>query len=295
MKINRLEKRLTNLTNLKTHANFYAKAKKAFFLGPKLRRFKKILMKEPYLYFDIGKQERDSAIRFLLDAILRTKVDLGVKDVVDGFDEDVNVYLAHLLFAIALPEYHELAEPYLSNESNDVLQWVQSTDDRTIRYFIFKVNADHLLVHLAIFDDLSMRPRHGIFQRSEKHYTELGRLYYEQASTYHSRIYRKKTGVGDVLSKLARYFDIYSNVLRAVRRDYLHFVTRFRDQAFDRFMQELSRYEKESVKRLKMDHFLDLYNQWLRSRDQHVRIEINRLLDEIRVIDPEFGRKLFNE
>lgn len=252
-------------------------------------------MKEPYLYFDIGKQERDSAIRFLLDAILRTRVDLGVKDIADGFDEDVNVYLAHLLFAIALPEYHELAEPYLSNESNDVLQWVQSTDDRTIRYFIFKVNADHLLVHLAIFDDLSMRPRHGIFQRSEKHYTELGRLYYEQASSYHSRIYRKKTGVGDVLSKLARYFDIYSNVLRSVRRDYLHFVTRFRDQAFDRFMQELGRYEQESVKRLKMDHFLDLYNQWLRNRDQHVKSEITRLLDEIRTCDPEFGRNLFNE
>jgi len=252
-------------------------------------------MKEPYLFFDIGKQERDTAIRYLLDAILRSRNELGIKSLIDEFDEDVNVYLAHLLFAIALPEYHELAEPYLSNESSDVLQWVQSTADRTIRYFIFKVNADHLLVRMAIFDDLAAMPRHGVFQRSEKHYMELGKLYYEQASNYHSRIYRKRTGVGDVLLKLARYFDIYSGLLRTVRRDYLHFVTRFRDRVFDRFMQELTRYEQESVKRAQMDHFLDLYSQWLRNKDSQIQTELMRALEEIRKAEPEFGRKIFHE
>lgn len=273
----------------------FNESRKGFLSEPKLRGFQKFLMKEPYLYFDIGKQERDSAIRFLLDAILRSRMDLGIQDQVGVFDEDVNVYLAHLLFAIALPEYHELAEPYLSHESNEVLHWVESTGDRTIRYFIFKVNADHLLVHLAIFDDLMVKPRHSFFERSEKHYSELGRLYYEQASSYHSRIYRKRTGVGDVLSKLARYFDVYSHLLRAVRRDYLHFVTRFRDQAFDRFLQELDRYEHESVKRTRMDHFLDLYGQWLKTRDPHVKSEIERMLNEIRRNDPDFGRGAFGE
>ncbi len=252
-------------------------------------------MKDPYLYFDIGKQERDSAIRFLLDSILRSRNELCVKNVIDEFDEDVNVYLAHLLFAIALPEYHELAEPYLSAESSDVLQWVQSTDDRTIRYFIFKVNADHVLVHLAIFDDLAAKPRNGLFERSDKHYLELGRLYYEQASSYHSRIYRKKTGVGDVLHKLARYFDIYSTLLRSVRRDYLHFVTRFRDQAFDRFLQELTHYEQESVKRSRTDHFLDLYGQWMKTRDPQIKAELDRIVGEIRRFDATFGKGIFDE
>lgn len=252
-------------------------------------------MREPYLYFDIGKQERDSAIRFLLGSILRSRVDLGLDRSIEEFDEDVNVYLAHLLFAIALPEYHELAEPYLSNESNDVLRWVQATEDRTIRYFIFKVNADHLLVHLAIFDDLAANPRHSIFQRSKQHFAEMGRLYYEQASNYHSRIYRKKTAVGDVLLKLARYFGPYSELLRTVRRDYLHFVTRFRDQAFDRFLQELGRYEQESVKRDQMDRFLDLYNEWLKTKSPQAEAEIYRLLQELRKFDPEFGRGFSNE
>ena len=252
-------------------------------------------MKDPYLYFDIGKQERDSAIRFLLDSILRSRNEMGIKNVIDEFDEDVNVYLAHLLFAIALPEYHELAEPYLSTESSDVLQWIQTTEDRTIRYFIFKVNADHLLVHSAIFDDLTAGPRKGLFQRSEKHYLELGRLYYEQASSYHSRIYRKKTGVGEVLHKLARYFDIYSSLLRAVRRDYLHFVTRFRDQAFDSFFQALTKYEQESSLRSQTYHVLDLYGQWKRTQNPEIKAEPNRLLNEIRQHDTTFGGGLFNE
>ena len=251
-------------------------------------------MKEPYLYFDIDKQERDSAIRFLLGSILRSRVEMGLDRSMEEFDEDVNIYLAHLLFAIALPEYHELAEPYLSTESGEVLRWVKSTEDRTIRYFIFKVNADYLLVHSTIFDDLGKKPWRDLFHRSEKHFAELGRLYYEQASNYHTRIYRKKTGVGDVLEKLARYFDVYSELLRMVRRDYLHFVTRFRDQAFDHFVQELGRYEQESGRREKMDLFLDLYSQWLRNKDPLLESKIHRTLQEIRQFNPEFGKGVFS-
>ena len=252
-------------------------------------------MKEPYFYFSIDKQERESAIRFLLGAILRSRVELGINSSIEEFDEDVNVYLAHLLFAIALPEYHELAEPYLSSESSDVFQWVKSTEDRTIRYFIFKVNADHLLIHLAIFDDLKGKSHREVFQRPEKHFSELGRLYYEQAASYHSRIYRKKTGVGEVLDKLARYFDIYLELLRIVRRDYLHFVTRFRDQAFDRFMDEFNVYEKEIVKKIKIDHFLDVYSQWLKTKDPHLQSQVFQVLQDIKQLDPEFGKGAFND
>ena len=253
-------------------------------------------MKEPYLFFDVDKQERDSAIRYLLGAILRSRTDAGVDRIVQEFDEDVNVYLAHLLFAIALPEYHELAQPYLSTKSSDVLRWVKSTEDRTIRYFIFKVNADYLLVHLAVFEDLGEAANwRKIFRPTERHFTELAKLYYEQASNYHTRIYRRKTGVGDVLHKLSRHFDVYSDLLRTVRRDYLHFVTRFRDQAFDRFIQELGHFEIESQKQSKMDRFLDLYSEWLATKDPAKEAEIRGLLHEIRRVEPDFGKGIFGE
>jgi hypothetical protein len=252
-------------------------------------------MKQPFLYFDMGRQERDSAIRFLLGAILRTRTEPSFEGSVGEVDEDVNVYLAHLLFAVSLPEYHELAEPYLSKKSSDILRWVKSTEDRTIRYFIFKVNADHLLIHLSVFDDLGATPWQGLFRQSEGHFRELARLYYEQASSYHSRIYRKRTGIGDVLQKLARHFDVYANLLKTVRRDYLHFVTRFRDQAFDRFVEEFSRYEGEAQRRIRIDQFLDLYSEWKESKDPRKRQAVDRALQEVRKIDPEFGKGVFDE
>lgn len=252
-------------------------------------------MSKSFLYFDVDRNERDSAIRYLLGAILRSRSEVGVDRVIDEFDEDVNIYLAHLLFAVALPEYHELAEPYLSNESSDVLRSIKGTEDRTIRYFIFKVNADHLLVHLALFDDLTAGGRRGILQKSPKHFSELARLYYEQAAGYHARIYRKKTGVGDVLNKLSRHFNEYSEVLKLVRRDYLHFVTRFGDEAFDQFMQKLNHYERESSKKAKTDRFLDLYSQWLRTKDPLLKQEIRRVLRDIRYSDPEFGKGVFDD
>src|SRR3990167_4322642 len=94
-------------------------------------------LRENCLYFDISKQERDSAIRYLLGSILKSREESHFPSNYYTFDEDVNVYLAHLLFAVSLPEYHEMAAPYLSLDTSDVLNWVRATEDRTLRYFIF--------------------------------------------------------------------------------------------------------------------------------------------------------------
>lgn len=245
-------------------------------------------IRENCLYFDITQQERDSAIRYLLGAIINCRKEANFPSNYYTFDEDVNVYLAHLLFAVSLPEYHEMSEPYLSLETSDILRWVRATEDRTIRYFIFKVNADHILIHTAIFDDILQKPTSKLFKRSQKHYRELAQLYYEQASHYHTRIYRKQTGVGEVLIKIAKYFDSYQKILRLVRREYFDFMSSFRDQAFSQFMNEIRVFESDFQKRQKMDEFLDLYGKWLENKDPKLQEEIQRRAAEIRKYDTSF-------
>jgi len=241
-----------------------------------------------YLYFDITKQERDSAIRYLLGTIIKSRQEGNFPSNGASFDEDVNVYMAHLLFAVSLPEYHEMAEPYLSPNTSEVLRWVRATEDRTIRYFIFKVNADHILIHTAVFDDLAQKDRRKFFNRSGRHFHEVAKLYYDQAAAYHKRIYRKKTGVGDVLTKLAQNFDQYQEVLRRVRRDYFSFVNSFRDQAFKHFMCEFKNFENEFHSKTKMDQFLELYGKWIQSRNPAIMSRIARLAEELQALDPEF-------
>lgn len=249
---------------------------------------KKDQQSENCLYFDMSKQERDSAIRYLLGTIINTRNQCHFPSNYYTFDEDVNIYLAHLLFAVSLPEYHEMAEPYLSMDTSDVLRWVRATEDKTIRYFIFKVNADHLLIHTAVFDDLLAKQNEKVFKKSEKHYREIAKLYYDQASSYHRRIYRKKTGVGEVLGKLSQYFDKYQDMLKEVRRDYFHFLNSFRDQVFHQFLHQIKNYETDMHVKTKMDHFLDLYGRWLMSKDPELKEKITHLVAEIRMSDPEF-------
>lgn len=239
------------------------------------------------LYFDITAQERDSAIRYLLGSILNCRKDSEFPSNKLVFDEDVNVYMAHLLFAVSLPEYHDMAEPYLSLDTSDIVNWVKGTEDKTIRYFIFKVNADHILIHTAIFDDIENK-KQKLFKKSQKHYRELAQLYYDQAALYHARIYRKKTGVGEVLEKLSKYFDSYQGLLRQVRRDYFGFVNNFRDQAFSSFVGEISSYECNAGKQEKIDMLLDLYGQWLKNKDIETRMKIQGLVERIKSMDKNF-------
>lgn len=254
-------------------------------------------MKDNCLFFDISKQERESAIHYLLGAILNCRRELKFPSNQYVFDEDVNVYLAHLLFAVSLPEYHDMAEPYLSMETSDIIQWVKGTEDRTIRYFIFKVNADHILLHTAVFDDLTATAggKGKLFKRSSQHYRELAQLYYDQAATYHSRIYRKKTGVGEVLEKISRYFDLYQELLKKVRSEYFSYMNSFRDQAFTHFMKEMRRFETEMTKQQKIDLLLDLYGEWLKTRNPELKIRIKELADRIHEVEPGFHFEINSE
>ena len=109
-------------------------------------------VKIPYLYFNFSNEERESAIHYLLECILKARDKGRGLQKVRGFDEDVNIYLAHLLFAITLPEYHDMADPFLSARPEQVFEWVRDTEDPMLRYFIFKVNADNLLVQSTVFN-----------------------------------------------------------------------------------------------------------------------------------------------
>ena len=78
--------------------------------------------KAPYLYFSLSSEDRESAIYFLLESILKAKDQSHNLTRTLSFDEDVNIYLAHLLFAVSLPDYHDMADPFLSKNPEEVFQ-----------------------------------------------------------------------------------------------------------------------------------------------------------------------------
>ncbi len=248
--------------------------------------------KASYLYFSLSSEERESAIYFLLEAILKAKDQSRGLTRKLSFDEDVNIYLAHLLFAVSLPEYHDMADPFLSTQANEVFEWVRETDDPMLRYFIFKVNADHLLVQSTIFNpEPKMAKRFSLAhdvsdEKSEERLSAI--FYYNQASRCHAGVYDKKTGVGEVLGKIAGQFDIYRHILTGVKEDYFKFIDCFREQAFQHFLVKLSGYEKAHLRDIKMELFLEAYQRWLTTKAPEMKSKILPLAQELSQLDPQF-------
>ena len=246
----------------------------------------------PYLYFSLSSEDRESAIYFLLESILKAKDQSHGLTRKLSFDEDVNIYLAHLLFAISLPEYHDMADPFLSTNAHDVFEWVRETDDPMLRYFIFKVNADHLLVQSTIFNPGASLAKRFSLKKEVKDEANEERLaailYYNQASRCHAGVYDKKTGVGEVLGKIAGQFDVYRHVLSGVKEDYFKFIECFREQAFRHFLVKLSTYEKDHLRDIKMEQFLEAYQRWLSTKTPELKNNVLHLAQELNGLDPQF-------
>lgn len=253
-----------------------------------------------YLYFDLRKSERDAVIGFLLNTLLQARKECSFPSNEKGFDEDVNIYLAHLLFASSLPDYQELTNRYLSLNTSDLAELVGQTPDKVVRYFIYKVNADYLLIHLGIFHDLAGNSS-KLFKRNERQWMELAQSYYDSASQYNHQIYRKQTAVGHVLGKLSNRFNDYKKILEFVGDDFFHFVKEM--NRLDLYQQDTRMNDRvqKAIDRLqldqKQDEFLDLYGEWLNTKSEATKIRLIQLAEEIKKLNPAFGfdEKKFDE
>ncbi len=248
-------------------------------------------LKPPQLYFNLSSEDRDSAIFFLLESILKSRDQHKFLTVGKNSDEDVNIYLAHLLFAMSLPEYHDMADPFLSHNTQEVFEWVRETDDPTLRYFIFKVNADHLLTQSTIFNpDSFLAKRFSLKQpKEDKSEDRLAAiLYYNQAARCHEGMNNKKTGIGIVLEKLGAQFDAYKNILSGMKDDYFRLIDCFREQSFGYFVKSVNQYERKHLKDIKVEFFLDAYATWLKNKTPEMRERVLRLVEEIKSLDSGF-------
>ena len=240
-----------------------------------------------HLYTNISAGDRDSAVRFLLDAIMKEKRKNRFLPEHNGFDDDVNIYLAHLLFVMALPEYRDVSSPYLVDDIEEVLELTRAAEeDPTLQYFVFKVNADNLLVRSAIFNDLKSGESGGPVSKKEER--ELAILYYEQASEHHQKMHQKKSGIGLVLEKIAVDFGYYRKLLRGIRKEYFMLLNHFREQCFEELYTQMNVFENKYLYNKKMDQFLAMYHKWLSDPEDETKREILKLTDDLRRLNPEF-------
>lgn len=237
---------------------------------------------------------------FMMRSLLHSRIDTGFLSNQEGDDEDVNVYLAHLLQSFGHTAYLEEAREFLSKYDHEVFERVSRSNDARFKYQVYKTNADFLLMSMGIFGNLSQtllnqirgahpHTRHQELELSEPAILSRGRTYYRFAHNYSQLVFRRNSGVTDVLHKLSKHFDRYVAILSHLRSEYLDLVQELSRGEMFHLERSLSQEQEGMFLREAQDAFLDCFAQWRREPTPEHRAALDHAVVEVRRWDPQFA------
>ncbi len=248
----------------------------------------------PRHYIDLKESSRDlqPTYYFMINCLLYSRMETGLVSNQECYDEDVNVYLAHLLHSFINPEFVEQSKRFLSKYDTDVFRRLSGSSDARLKYMIYKTNADFLLVSIGIFDNPMAAGGARRGQPGEEAYVGRGKTYYHFAYSYAQQIHRKNAGVAEVLEKLSVGFDKYIRILSHMRGEYLDLMKRLSQGEVYHLERSVDEHAQRELLRLKQDELLELYSAWKTQPDPRTTEDLERVVSEIRQLNPSFKFEL---
>ena len=249
----------------------------------------------PRQYVDLKDTSRElqPTYYFMVNCLLYSRMETGLVSNQDFYDEDVNVYLAHLLHSFINPDYVDQSRRFLSKYDTDVFRRLSQSTDARLKYQIYKTNADFLLVSIGIFDNpATMGAHRARLQPSEEAYIGRGKTYYHFAYTYSQQMHRKNAGVSEVLEKLSTGFEKYLRILSHMRGEYLDLMKRFSSGEVYHLERSIDEHSQQELLRVKQDELLELYSTWRDRPNDAVAVDLERVVGEIRQLNPSFKFEL---
>lgn len=246
-------------------------------------------MDERYVPVDRDGTTRATEARaqFMMRCLLASRLEAGLPSADEDGEQDVNIYLTQLLCAYSDPQYCLRVGNYISTYDTAVFERVESSRSHRFKYSVYKINADHLLMAMGVFQNPESRradARPVALRRNAETFVGRGKTYYDFASTYSQRVFGRTSGVCDVLGKLSAGFEIYVRVLGHMRSEYFDFVTRLSEGEL--FHLQASA-QSEGLQALR-DEFLDRYSLYRRDPSPEARAKLLETVERLQRIDPEF-------
>jgi hypothetical protein len=133
------------------------------------------------------------------------------------YDEDVNQYITLTLSEMVNPKSLAFANQYTVGIDDDVGQIASSLPEQIKTYFLYKINADFLLLNLGLF-----RPDTNILGEA---YFDKGESYYFAAASNLKAVGGGRSGMSDVLEKLSGGFGKYVEILRTMKNSADNFLS----------------------------------------------------------------------
>lgn len=247
--------------------------------------------------YTLDDHEVTPTFHFMLKCLLYSRLQTGLVSNKDFYDEDVNVYMAHLMQAFINPDYMDRIKPYLSQYDTEVFGKLKHSTDARLKYTIYKTNADFLLVSMGLFDgaEVALPDRRkktknpaDWTQRSEEAYVGRGKTYYRFAYTFSQQLPRKNAALTDVLEKLAIGFDRYMKILAHIRGEYFDLMKRLSSGEVFHLERSVNEEARSDQIKDKQDLLLDLFNEWQTSRDSETWEKLQAVVEELKKLSPGF-------
>ena len=229
---------------------------------------------------------------FMINCLLYSRMETGLTSSQDCYDEDVNVYLAHLLHSFLNPDYVEQSRKYLSKYDADVFRRLQTASDARLKYAIYKTESDFLLVSIGIFDvPVTPGPAEKV-KPAEEAYVGRGKSYYHFAYSYSQQIHRRNAGISEVIEKLSVGFEKYLKILSHMRGENLDLGRRLARGEVYYLERTLDEATRQAAIREKQDQLLELYSAWRTAPTDELEEDMRRLVGELRTLSPGFRFEL---
>jgi len=234
----------------------------------------------------------------MLNCLLHSRIHTGIESNSDVYDEDVNVYLAHLLNSQIDPANIERVGRYIASSDDELHRMAAGASSDRERYLAYKTNADYLLLSIAVFDTVDRERTHlsPIFKTPRQVFIARAATYYAHAASYACKIHRGPDGISRVLQKLSDGFENYVRILTYMRGQYLGLLKRFSEGELfhlDRQIEEIRR--GETIEQIRND-FLEAYSAWMKPEPEKPRDELKeellRQAQRLSEIDPSFDFRL---
>ncbi len=157
-----------------------------------------------------------------------------IKDNDLNYEEDINQYITLSLAELVNPKPSS-NNSYIVKTSLDAGQIAINLNNASDIYQVFKVNADFLLFHLGLFSQNS-----NILGDT---YFDKGGAYYNSAACSLKQARGGRSGLSDVLEKLALKFGKYVEILRFMKNrssNFFSFHFQYTSEEMDEFQKQLS-------------------------------------------------------
>ena len=245
-------------------------------------------------YYDLSRPDdgRENTSYFVLDSLLKSRIECGFESSEHPYDESVNVYLVHLLSSlVAAPGLG----PQTANHDVDVFAQVRTSQDPRFKCEVYRTNADHLLLSTGIFGETPYVERDGQrqFDGCAQERIGRGKAYYDYAATFHGRTGSRSSVVPRVLSRLSSDFERYVEVLFHMRGEYFNLYERLREDQFMALQEDVSvAADGTSALRTLRDEFLDAYWLWHQTPGAGTRNALVDAVKRLSAADPSFEFRL---